>query len=177
MVTNYANSRIYKITCNDYNITDMYIGSTIQTLSSRKSKHVNASKTHPDVKLYKFVSNNGGWSNFKIILQEWFPCANKDQLHAREQYWKDLLKPTLDSIRSFGHNKKPEELTFGDICGGVKQFEKDLESLKKGIQPKVSKRLTNRVDEAISMLSKNVKFNPENPMLGNRLHCKPVLMS
>jgi hypothetical protein len=102
----YSRSKIYKIKSKDYKITDFYIGSTINSLATRMAHHRSDSKTETDQKFYKFVANNGGWSNFIIVLVEWFPCKSKDELNAKEQGYKDKLQPSLNSINCHGHDAK-----------------------------------------------------------------------
>jgi len=60
----------------------------------------------PNIKLYKFVSDNGGWSHFKIILIEDYPCERKEQLLVREQYYKETLKASLNDKNCFGIDKE-----------------------------------------------------------------------
>jgi len=84
---NYQNGKIYKLI--DYTNDNIYIGSTTQTLSRRKSKHITDSKNYGkkyNNKLVKYSSHsiiqNG---NFDIILLQSFPCKNKDELRMKEQ--------------------------------------------------------------------------------------------
>ena len=83
----YNLAKIYRIVCN---ITgQQYIGSTCEpTLSRRLSGHIRDFRRFTNGK-FRFVSSftvleNG---NYEIVLVEVCPCANKDQLHARERYW------------------------------------------------------------------------------------------
>ena len=41
------------------------------------------------------VSHSLFSSHAKIILIEAYPCNNKDELHAREQYWMDQFKDNI----------------------------------------------------------------------------------
>jgi len=85
----YANAKIYKIVDNAY--TECYIGSTIQHLSSRMSKHRSKYKSFNEGN-HHFVSVFAlfelyGVDNCKIELIEDFPCENKEQLLKREGYY------------------------------------------------------------------------------------------
>jgi len=100
MVIDYKKGKIYKIV-NDIN-DEIYIGSTVNTLSKRMVNHRADSVKCPDRKLYKFVADNGGWQHFKIILIEDYPCERKEQLLQREQYYKKIA--TLNINNCYGYD-------------------------------------------------------------------------
>ena len=80
----YKNSKIYKIVDIGYN--KCYIGSTIQALSSRMSKH-RASYLSNTKDCYScHLFDEFGLENCKIELIELYPCENKEQLKQREGY-------------------------------------------------------------------------------------------
>jgi hypothetical protein len=98
--SNYQNGVQYKIVCNDPAITDCYNGSCV-SLKDRKKTH-KKSYTNPNsdghnFKVYRFIRENGGWSNWTFIQLELYPCNSKPELVLRERYWFDLLKPTLNT--------------------------------------------------------------------------------
>ena len=101
---NYANTIIYKIVCNDINITDCYIGSTTD-FTARKCCHksicINQNDKNHNFNVYKFIRENGNWNNWSMILIENFPCKNKREAEARERYWYEKLNATLNSQRPF----------------------------------------------------------------------------
>ena len=84
----YQNSKIYKI-C-DINETEIYIGSTHQSLTRRFSKHKSNYKAWKDGKYGKNSScilfEKYGIENCKIYLIENYPCNNREELNAREGY-------------------------------------------------------------------------------------------
>jgi len=104
MVIDYKKGKIYKI-INDIN-DEIYVGSTVLTLAQRLGHHKEASVKCPNTKIYKFIRDNGGWSHFKIILIEDYPCERKEQLLMREQYYKETLKATLNNNNCFGQDKE-----------------------------------------------------------------------
>ena len=62
----YSNTIIYKITCNDVNINDVYVGHTInfvQRKHAHKQNCINEKSPNYKCKLYEAIRNNGGWSN------------------------------------------------------------------------------------------------------------------
>jgi len=52
-------------------------------------------------KVYEFMRENGGYDNWKLEVLEKYPCDNKIQLRIREQYYYDLLNPTLNTNRPY----------------------------------------------------------------------------
>ena len=90
----YRNGKIYKLV---NNIDEaIYIGSSVVRLSKRKGQHKENSIKFPERKVYKHL-NQVGWGNVDIILIENFECKNKEELHKRERYWYDELKPALNN--------------------------------------------------------------------------------
>ena len=91
----YQRGKIYKLVNNvDDNI---YIGSSTNELYKRKNQHKYKSLTFPERNVYKHF-NNIGWENVEIILIENYPCISKNELHARERHWIELLKPKLNQV-------------------------------------------------------------------------------
>ena len=73
----YQRGKIYTIRCYDDD-TLIYVGSTIERLSARMSKH----RCDKSCSLYQYV--NGNWDNWYIELYEEYPCNNKQLLGKRE---------------------------------------------------------------------------------------------
>jgi hypothetical protein len=96
----YGNSIIYKIYCKDENITDCYVGSTID-FDRRKRNHKhkcnnNKSKEY-NFPVYRFIRDNGGFDNWKFEVLENYPCGNKESLLFKECFWIEKLNTTLNS--------------------------------------------------------------------------------
>ena len=105
MPINYQNGKIYKLV---NNVDDeFYVGSTCNTLRQRKDGHKRAAKRERDNKtrVYQHIILVG-WDVFEIILLESYPCNNVDELHARERYWIELLKPKLNMCIPTRTNKE-----------------------------------------------------------------------
>jgi hypothetical protein len=83
----YQKSKIYKIL---FAGEMKYVGSTIQVLHGRLRKHKSSEC------VVKTEGNRVGWKQVEIVLIEEFKCDNLEQLLAREQYWIDELKPSLN---------------------------------------------------------------------------------
>lgn len=88
----YKNAKIYQIV----NSVDKqtYVGSTIQTLSSRFNRHKSCARKHT-TPICQHIRNVGE-QHFSITLIETFPCNNRFELEERERYWILTLKPTLN---------------------------------------------------------------------------------
>jgi hypothetical protein len=123
---NYEIGKIYKLV----NSLDgkICIGSTCQTLAKRKGEHKRHATKYVDRKLYKHL-NSIGWENVTIVLIENYACNNRDELKAREQYYIDLLKPSLTmresratTSRGVGlcvHKKEPSQC---GVCNADKYY-------------------------------------------------------
>ena len=83
-MTNYQNSKIYKIVDNLTNA--IYVGSTCKSLEQRLNQHIANNKSfkagvYPNyVTVFKILDNN----DYKIELIENYPCATKQDLNIRE---------------------------------------------------------------------------------------------
>jgi len=77
----YQRGKIYTIRCYDDDKL-IYVGSTIQPLSTRMSGH----RRDKLCSLYQYVNNNfnGNWENWYIELYENYHCNNKTELNKRE---------------------------------------------------------------------------------------------
>jgi hypothetical protein len=78
----YQKGKIYTIRCHT-NDKWIYVGSTIQPLSTRFGGH----KRDTKMSLYKFINNpenNTSWDDWYIELYELYPCGSKEELCKRE---------------------------------------------------------------------------------------------
>ncbi len=95
----YSKCVMYRIVCNDVSIPDCYVGHTTN-LTKRRCQHKSTAK-HPynaKRKLYTFVRENGGFDNFSFVEIEKYPCKTYDEAVARERYWIETYKASLNSI-------------------------------------------------------------------------------
>ena len=100
-MSDYSKGKIYQIRCN---ITgDIYIGSTIRTLSQRLSNH------KIDITcISRQIITRG---DYNISLLENYACNNKDELRIKEREWYDKTKninknKPYASIDEIKENKK-----------------------------------------------------------------------
>lgn len=98
MFNKYQNGKIYKV----YNINDekeFSIGSTYNALEQRFREHCNTARNGGPCLMYVRMRRRG-IQNFRIELIEEYPCNSQRELYRREQYWFDILKPTMNENRA-----------------------------------------------------------------------------
>jgi hypothetical protein len=116
IVIDYSNTIIYKITCKDPTVKDVYVGHTTNFVQ-RKHAHKNASCNEKpnDCKLYQAIRNNGGWNNWNMEIVNFFNCKDHYEARKKEQEYFELLNATLNSIEpmpkpKFKHEPKVEQI-------------------------------------------------------------------
>jgi hypothetical protein len=108
-MSNYNESKIYKIYSNLDGINEIYIGSTSNfnfRCYLHRSDCNNFNSPRFCYKLYNYIRSNGGFNNFIIEELEHYRCNNKNELNIREEYWINLLKPSLNNKKA--HTTKEE---------------------------------------------------------------------
>jgi hypothetical protein len=81
---------IYKLVSNIQNDDNVYIGSTENTLTKRKSQHKSSSKSKPHLRVYQYF-NAIGWDNVSIIEVEAVEFNTRNELLTRERHFIDLM--------------------------------------------------------------------------------------
>jgi len=108
----YSNTIIYKITCKDTNIKDIYIGHTtnfVQRKHAHKQSCINDKSFNYKCKLYEVIRNNGGWQNWKMEIINFFNCQDHYEARKKEQEYFISMNATLNSIEPMP-TKKPKEI-------------------------------------------------------------------
>jgi hypothetical protein len=108
----YSNTIIYKITCKDPTIKDVYVGHTtnfIQRKHAHKQNCVNDKSTNYKCKLYQVIRNNGGWNNWIMEIVGFFNCNDHYEARQKEQEYFELLHATLNSIEPISKPKLKTE--------------------------------------------------------------------
>ena len=90
----YSEGKIYKLSIPGAEEFS-YIGSTIQQLELRLSRHKSSAKSN---NIYKFSSSILFEEDniVEITLIEAYPCANKQELLARERYWLEKFPDAIN---------------------------------------------------------------------------------
>ena len=97
----YSNTIIYKITCNDSNVNDVYVGHTtnfVQRKYAHKQSCINNNSANYKCKLYEVIRANGGWNNWKMEIINFFECKDHYEARKKEQEYFILLHANLNSI-------------------------------------------------------------------------------
>ena len=105
----YSNTIIYKITCKDPSITDVYVGHTtnfVQRKQCHKQSCNNDKNPANNCKIYKVIRENGGWENWIMEIVNFFNCRDHYEARKKEQEYFTLLNATLNSIEPL---PKPKE--------------------------------------------------------------------
>lgn len=103
-ISDYSTTVIYKITCKDPNIIDKYVGHTVDIVRRRKEHKYstsNAKSACYNLKLYKFIRDNGGWDNWKMEVIAFYECNNLREARQKEQDHYIELKASLNSVEPF----------------------------------------------------------------------------
>jgi hypothetical protein len=100
----YSNTIIYKITCKNPAITDVYVGHTtnfVQRKHAHKQTCINNKALNHKCKVYEVIRANGGWENWHMEIINFFNCADHYAARKKEQEYFIELKATLNSIEPF----------------------------------------------------------------------------
>ena len=103
-ILNYEKTIMYKIVCDDLTIKDCYVGHTTN-MTKRKYKHKTAcnnekNKAH-NFKIYQIIRQNGGWSNWSMLLIETFPCKDKHEACKREREIFEELDAKMNMVKPY----------------------------------------------------------------------------
>jgi hypothetical protein len=98
---------IYKIFCRDQSIKEVYVGQTINFDSRRFSHFMTLNFYKSNIRLYEFIRNHGGWSNWKMEIIKQYPLTTtKSDLDRLEWYWWKTLGCELNSMKPGTHRSK-----------------------------------------------------------------------
>ena len=108
--TDYSKTVIYKLVHkDDTDNKNVYVGSTTD-FRKRKNAHKTVcnnpnSSCYNDPK-YQFIRDNGGWNEWIMIEIEKYPCNDKREAEARERYWIEHYKSSLNKQIPTRSNKE-----------------------------------------------------------------------
>ena len=96
----YTRTVIYKICCNDLNVTDVYVGHTT-CFNKRKWEHKHHSNYEKskryNSKVYQSIRDNGGWDNWCMIQICEYPCKSLQEAITEERRYYELLNAKLNT--------------------------------------------------------------------------------
>tara|TARA_R110000822_G_scaffold151242_1_gene290392 strand:- start:484 stop:1083 length:600 start_codon:yes stop_codon:yes gene_type:complete len=106
---------IYKITCNDENIKDCYVGQTCN-FTHRKRQHNqtcnNPNDKHHHYKVYECIRNNGGWDNWTMDVIKIYNCVDKFEAIVYERKHYEELNSTLNTMYPGRTQKESNKLYY-----------------------------------------------------------------
>lgn len=127
-MVNYNNSIIYKLCCKDVEVKDIYVGSTTN-FKARKCYHKSTCNNENDksynIKVYKFIRDNGNWDNWDMVIIEQVSCSNKLELHKQERKYIEDLKSSLNCFIPTRPHKEYREANKDKIKEHSKQYRQD----------------------------------------------------
>jgi hypothetical protein len=100
----YSSTLIYKITCKDPTVMDLYVGHTTNFVQ-RRDQHRRYS-VNDSSKLYQVIRNNGGWTNWHMEIIHFFNCKDLLEAKTKEQEYYIALKATLNSVEPMASKKE-----------------------------------------------------------------------
>jgi hypothetical protein len=107
----------YKIQCKDASVTEIYIGST-KNFKFRKRDHKSAcdnseSKDY-NLKVYIYIRDHNGWTNFNMNVIETGEYESKIEAHMRENELIEIHKSNLNMIRAYRTEEQKKEQNLKD---------------------------------------------------------------
>lgn len=124
----YSTTVIYKITCNDPNITDKYVGHTTDLVRRRqehKNNTCNENSPQYNIKLYKFIRDNGGWDNWKMEVVNFYNCINLSEARQNEQDHYVELNASLNSMEPLSAKQIAEDEVVSQRSEYIEMFPKN----------------------------------------------------
>jgi hypothetical protein len=125
---NYANTIIYKLCCNDVNITDIYVGHTTNFTQRKRRHKCNCcydGNEHYNIYVYKYIREKGGWDDWSMVVIEKYPCVDKNEAEKRERYWIELLQAKLNKYIPTRNKREYYEDNKEKISENKKQYRED----------------------------------------------------
>jgi hypothetical protein len=117
----YKSTVIYKISCRDETVQDVYIGQTTN-FERRKWFHARDSITS-STKLYEFIRAHGGWDNWEMNVLCTYTCKNRGQASRLEWIWWTRLGGALNTVVPGSHYIRRDKRKHED-------FEKHIHDLE-----------------------------------------------
>ena len=111
----YSKTIIYKLVHKeDYDNANIYIGSTTDFIE-RKHQHKNSCNNEKqkgyNEKKYQYIRDNGGWNEWNMIEIQKYPCNDKREAEAREEYWRCHFNAQLNTKRPYTtYEERKEQL-------------------------------------------------------------------
>lgn len=110
MSSDYGNTIIYKISCNNSEVIDIYVGHTTDFVKRKYAHGKSSMDADYTNKLYTTIREHGGWHNWNMKIIGFFDCKNLTEAREKEQEFFVSLGATLNSIESLPKSKETVEV-------------------------------------------------------------------
>jgi hypothetical protein len=169
--TDYSRTIIYKLVRNnDFENANVYVGSTTEFIKRKNCHKWNCnnenSKIH-NLKVYKTIRENGGWSEWSMIEIEKYPCNDKREAEAREEYWRCEYNARLNSNRAFiteeqitEYNKEYKRKYAIEHTEKIKEYKNQYKTEHAETIKEQNKQY--RTEHAEKIKERKKKYNTEN---------------
>jgi hypothetical protein len=100
-ILDYSNTIIYKISCKNTTISDVYVGHTTNFVQRKQSHRYccnNTVSSDHQPKLYQTIREHGGWDNWNMEIIAFRNCKDLYEARLFEQEYYDSLGATLNSV-------------------------------------------------------------------------------
>ena len=112
----YSNTIIYKITCKNETISDVYVGHTTNFVQRKYAHKICCTNNNNNCKLYQVIRNNGGWDNWKMEIIDLINCKDLYETIKKQQEYVVLFKATLNSIEPLPHPRTKSYRFYCEKC-------------------------------------------------------------
>lgn len=181
---------IYKLVSSDIEVKECYVGSTMN-FRTRKCHHKsdcnNENSKNHHFNVYQYIRANGNWDNWNMIQIEEMQFNNRRELHARERYWIETLKATLNKVvptRTMNeyrqvnaeHFKKYTKQYYLDNSEHIKQYYLDnsehIKQRQKQYRADNAEHMKKYIKQYYLDNSENIKQQQKQYYLDNSEHIK-----
>ena len=171
--SDYSNTIIYKITCNDVKIASKYVGYTTN-FTQRKYKH---KQLNTSSKLDTMIKNNGGWTNWTMEAISTIDCKTKQDATKKTREYSELLVcDLLDDVIPIKHTFFCVKCEYG--CSKKSDYEKHCNTIKHKdiVLPNVNPELQMLSNMVIELCKSNVDIQKQLiDMCKNGIHKNTVI--
>jgi len=111
----YSNTIIYKLCCNNPNITDVYVGHTTDFINRKRQHKQNCNNENNkayNFYVYQFIREHGDWTNWSMIEIEKICCIDSNEACKYERRHLELLGATLNMVIPSRTQKEQKKIYY-----------------------------------------------------------------
>ena len=164
--TYYSKTIIYKLVHKeDYDNANIYIGSTtdfIRRKNNHKSNCCNEKSKEYNEKKYQYIRGNGDWGEWNMIEVEKFPCNDKREAEAREEYWRCHFNSQLNIRRAYITEEQKKQYYLDNKDNILRQKKQYYEIHKDKILDEKKQYYEANKENRLEQMKKLYQANKEN---------------